>query len=174
MKYYTPELWIGLNDSDVSIEESDRLWDEIACKYIEQLQLLKPRLSARNYHFFRHVSLHDGLIVSFNVMNKTTQMMKVNNSYRRAKSYKNPITIQIEVLSGEYLYFLTFSKVSSFNVSYPKDPLLPGPNGFGDWGYAELSSLDAETLSYEVLFSTGATILVEFSTFSYKKKRFLK
>jgi hypothetical protein len=50
MKYYTPEIWLGLNSDDVSIEENDRLWDESSRKYIEQLELLEPRLIVKQNH----------------------------------------------------------------------------------------------------------------------------
>jgi hypothetical protein len=34
----------------------------------------------------------------------------------------NVISIHIDVLSGKYLYSLTFSKVRSFMINNPKDP----------------------------------------------------
>lgn len=42
--------------------------------------------------------------------------------------------------------------------------------GFDDWGYNEILSVDDETLSFEVLFASGATVLVYFKN----KQLFLK
>jgi hypothetical protein len=173
MKYYKPELWTDFQSIEDS-EESERIWDENAREYLSQLEQLKDRLSAKNFRFFRHESLHDGTVVSFYIVNKTNQLMKENNSYHNTKHFKNPLVITVEILSDEYVYSLKFSKVSSFNVTFPKDPLLAGPSGFGDWGYAELTPVDNKILSYEVLFSSGGTLLIEFSIFSFNKKRFLK
>jgi hypothetical protein len=173
MKYYKTELWTDFQSIEDS-EESEKIWEENARKYLSQLEQLKERLSAKNFRFFRHDSLHDGVVGSFNIVNKTNLLMKENNNYRNTKYFNNPIVITLEVLSGDFLYSLKFSKVTSFNIIYPKEQLLPGPSGFGDWGYAELTPVDETTLSYEVIFSSGGTLLIEFSMFSYNKKRFIK
>ncbi|MDO3410582.1 hypothetical protein QWJ34_12490 [Saccharibacillus sp. CPCC 101409] len=79
----------------------------------------------------------------------------------------------IEVLSGEYVYTLKFSKVSRFLTDSPSEASLCGSGGFGDWGYAELTEADDQTLRYEVLFSSGTTLLIEFAGFSYGRKKFM-
>jgi hypothetical protein len=38
-----------------------------------------------------------------------------------------------------------------------------------DWGYAELTSADKNYLRHEILFSSGAIILIEFRKFSHKR-----
>lgn len=156
------------------MDESDRLWEISVVEYIAQLEGLKSKLSARNYNFFRNDSLHDGYVTDFIITNQNAAKMKTEGRYRDIKILLRPIIIKLEVLSREYVYSLIFSKVSRFSIDSPVEDLLPGSSGFGDWGYAELTEVEDKVLRYEVLFSSGTTILIEFIGFSYSRKKFIK
>lgn len=173
MKYFKPDYWLDLQSIE-SINEIDEQWEISINKYIEQLEGLQPYLSQRNYKFFRYESLHDGYVVNLNIQNRNVLSMKETGSYRNTRTLTDPIFISIEVLSRDYIYTLKFSKVTRFNIDSPEEKMLPGSSGLGDWGYAELTKADLNTFRYEVLFSSGSTILIEFSGFSYIKKRFIK
>jgi len=173
MKFYKPEYWSGMQSIE-TLNESDRLWDLSAQEYLTQLEGLKTRLTARNYNFFRHDSLHDGYVVNIHITNQNTLKMKDEGCYRNIRTFLEPMIINIDVLSREYIYSLKFSKVSRFSFESPEEQLLPGSSGIGDWGYAELTEVNNKVLSYEVLFSSGTTLLIEFSGFSFSRKRFIK
>ncbi|NGZ75727.1 hypothetical protein [Saccharibacillus alkalitolerans] len=173
MKYFKPEYWTDMQSLEPT-EESDRLWETGIAEYLAQLEGLQTKLSARNYAFFRHDSLHDGYVTDLIVTNQNAARMKAEGRYGGVRIQQNPITVTVEVLSREFVYTLKFSKVSRFSVDSPAEELLPGSSGFGDWGYAELTEVQDALLRYEVLFSSGATMLIEFAGFSYGRKKFAK
>jgi hypothetical protein len=52
------------------------------------------------------------------------------------------------------------------------EPLFHEEGGrIDDWGYDELTAAGKLYLRHEVLFSSGATALIEFQKFSYKRVR---
>ncbi len=175
MKYFKPEYWIGLQSLETK-EEADKKWDKSIKEYNEQLNQLQPRLSKKNFDFFNHISLHDGIMISFKIIDETAKIMKKNGSYRETKRFSKPITIHIEVLSEEYLYHLKFRKVMDTNFSFSLNEILFGgyQRTLGDWGYDELTPEDDVHLKYEILFSSGATIKIIFKDFSYIRKKFIK
>jgi len=131
-------------------------------------------MNQKNYEFFRFFSLHDGYVVNISIQNKNAQEMKEKGLYRGTRYQKRPIKVIIEVLFGESIYYLNFSKVTRFKIDSPRDDMLPGSSGLGDWGYDELTEIDIKTFRYEVLFSSGAIVLIEFSGFSFTRRRFIK
>ena len=154
-------------------EETDRLWEEGMVEYIAQLETLQPKLSARNYNFFRHHSLHDGCVAELRVIDRNAENMRAEGRYHVTPMQRSPVIVAIEVLSGDFAYTLTFSKVSALRIDSPAEETLPGWGGFGDWGYGELTEAGERTFRYEVLFSSGAALLIEFAAFSYKRRKFI-
>jgi hypothetical protein len=57
-------------------------------------------------------------------------------------------------------------------IDYPsQDPLFySSGEGFGDWGYDELSDAGDGFLRHEILFATGSVIAFEFKEFSAKRQ----
>lgn len=175
MKYFKSELWTGMQ-SDETFAESSKQWDENVLAYQKQLEQLSGRLSKRNQEFFNNLSLHDGRLLSFQILDETARLMKNNGSYQKTKYFNYPLIIRLEVLSDKYLYELKFSKIRTFNIQYSggNNLLPPFTNDFGDWGYAELTDGGDHFLSYEILFSSGSTLRIVFKSFCYRRKKFLK
>lgn len=174
MKYFTAELWLGIQ-SQSTHDESSKQWDKNVVAYYKQLEDLCHRLSKRNAAFFKNHSLHDGRLLRFTIVDETSLLIKKSGSYHKTKYFDKPLTIKLEVLSDEYVYELTFRKVRNFHIDYcGGDHLLPPfANDFGDWGYAELTDGGEDFFLYEILFSSGSTIRLLFKSFSYSRKKFM-
>jgi len=57
-------------------------------------------------------------------------------------------------------YYLRYSNVVSFYTSANPGKGLPGPHGYGDWGYDEVDVADDGRTEHRILFSSG----IEFQT----------
>jgi hypothetical protein len=67
---------------------------------------------------------------------------------------------------------LKYGSVRKVVFDYPTDvPLFHHEGGhIGDWGYDEVTAADENYLRHEVLFSSGTTILIEFTQFSFERQ----
>lgn len=167
MKYFTKEMWRGVNTrSKTRFKKYSNQWDHNGRLYLKQLKSLKNRLGEKNFKYFLNTSLHDGGIISFSVGQHFT-----DNLRKTGKSFKKPRAVQIRVLSPDkpIVYVLTYQDVKAVSFDYPTSkPLFDTNNGFGEWGYDELT-LVGDYLFHEILLNTGATISVKFRNFSYRK-----
>lgn len=61
-------------------------------------------------------------------------------------------------------YLLRYENVRKIEFNYPSQaPLFYNPGwDIGDWGYDEVTAADKNFLRHDILFSSGATILLEF------------
>ncbi len=172
MRYFKPEYLAEMRSSD-STEEADRLWADSVAEYADQLESLQSKLSARNYSFFRYHSLHDGCVAELRVIDRNAAKMRAEGHYHVNPMLRSPAIVAIEVLAGEFAYMLTFSKVSRLVIDSPAESTMPGWGGFGDWGYGELTEVGDRIFRYEVLFTSGTTLLIEFAGFRYKRQKFI-
>jgi hypothetical protein len=167
MRYFTKELWAAFNtDSPDDDERTSREWDENAAEYRTQLEELRKRLSKNAQRFFSSVDLHDGLLLSFSVGDDLEERQD-------PKVYKRKASALLKVRSwkNSCIYFLRYAGVKRCVVDFPSDsPLFSeGRNGFDDWGYDELTDAGEGCLRHEILFASGAVILIEFLRFSYRR-----
>ena len=77
----------------------------------------------------------------------------------------NPQSVQIDIETPfdkrlkSKRFRITYKQPAKFEVRYSDEQ---GCNGFDDYGYNEFLPVDERTLSHEMLFASGATILVHF------------
>ncbi|MFL6231012.1 MAG: hypothetical protein ACJ741_19730 [Pyrinomonadaceae bacterium] len=173
MKYFTKELWEGLNtEDDALFRQADEQWECNREAYFRQLQQVKTRLSKSAARFFGSVSLHDGRLLAFvsgdHVGYRESELSSVSRNKGRPE-------VRMHVLDFEqrWLHSLSYAKVRKVLFDFPSDhPLFYEEGGrIADWGYDELTDAGDSYLRHEVLFSSGTTILIEFQRFSYKRTR---
>ena len=74
--------------------------------------------------------------------------------------------VRLEVLDAydKIVWYLRYMNVRRVVVDFPtQEPLFySAGEGFGDWGYHELSDAGGGFLRHEVLFASGAVLLFEF------------
>lgn len=175
MKYFTRELWEGFQNPE-AFDQCDKIWTENSKKYTEQLDSLESMFSKDTFHFIRKESIHDGNLVSFEIINANELNRVKSNTYKIKRQIREPISVVIKVLSEGILYELSYSLVKNLNVKFlgESDLFQPYFRDFGDWGYDEVTSIDDNVLCHEILFSSGAEIHIEFEKMKVKRKRVIK
>ena len=159
MKYFTKELWLAAQDPS-NADASHREWDRRLSEYRSNLSDLRDRLPAAVMFFFEEADVHDGHLAEFRVFQPQF------NAWDGSRDTEHPVRVDLVVREegGRGSWRVKYSQVRRVTVDYPSDaPLFPiGGDGFGDWGYHELTDAGNRFLRHEVLFATGATLLVEF------------
>ena len=172
MKYFTKEMWRGWNSRDEAErqrarEQSDRNWQD----YLQQLEKLQSRLGQEAYEFFKTAERHDGRLISFTVGDAIDHNIHGQTEFDINSRDTN---VEIKLLSPylNTLYTLNYSGVRKVVFDYPSDDPLFHYDGsnISDWGYDEVTAADEKFLRHEVLFSSGTTILIQFTNFSFKQE----
>ena len=165
MKYFTKEMWRGWNSRDDAEQQrarelSDRNWQE----YRQELEETSVKTHPQAYEFFKTGERHDGRLISFTVGDA------INHDVHGPTKFdinSRDTTVEIKLLSPylNTLYTLSYSGVRKAVFDYPSDdPLFHYEGGrIDDWGYDEVTAVDEGFLRHEVLFSSGTTILIEFT-----------
>ena len=165
MKYFTKELWQSAQEPG-KLVEYDRNWREADTAYRAQLAMLAPRLNEGVYQFFSEADVHDGELLALQIEDgsRPAPADAPNRPWKRSQQY--PVTIRLSVLDsyGKDVWELYYKLIRRVVIDYPSsDPLFyQTGEGFGDWGYHELTDAGDGFLRHEVLFATGAILLFEF------------
>jgi hypothetical protein len=88
--------------------------------------------------------------------------------------WEGPYRLRVELSVAEWTktqWTLRYTQIRRIFVDFPTDtPLFYNPgDGFEDWGYHELSDAGDGFLRHEILFSSGAVVLVEFRDVSVER-----
>ena len=170
MRYFTKEIWLGWQGEDW--REWNELYEANLKTYRKQLASLSTRMPPKYFKFFMQESLHDGKLVSINIVNKPAFRSVVLG--RRWIDQSEPIAIEIQVANSvsTLLFTLKYQDVRTARFDFPSDRPLFHPDGrIGTWGYDELTAADDLYLRHEAMFDSGAILLMEFRRFSYKRAR---
>lgn len=152
MRYFTYELWSKVNsDSQKKRDEADFEWDKNDKAYSEIFESVKNRFSKK----FLKIYLSNHGFHDFHIKN----ILITHKEY----GFKNPISIDIYVTDSVNTFKITYKCIKKFSVNYKEDEDdWAYRRGFDDWGYDEFLPIDEQTLSHEILFASGSTILVHF------------
>jgi len=173
MRYFTRELWLGFNtQDDAQFQRTRKRWEANLKAYSRQLEPLKSRLSQNGSRFFESVSLHDGRLLAFTVGDHIDFRQSDLKSLSRSTG-KPKVRIQVLDFEQRWLHILAYTRVRNVLFDFPsKTPLFyEEGDRIDDWGYDELTAADKSYLRHEILFSSGAMILIEFQKFSHKRTR---
>jgi hypothetical protein len=161
MQYFTKELWQSGQEPG-KLNEYNFNWQTAYEKYLQQLTRLRDRLSVEAYVFFAEADLHDGAFV------------KLELEGGAAQNYSYPVRAKLTATdaSHNFLWRMAYGALRRVAIDYPSgSPLFYSPGeGFGDWGYHELTDAGDGFLRHEILFATGSEMLFEFKEFSCEKE----
>lgn len=149
MKYFRNDLWESINSLD--LEESERAmeeWKTNAKIYWDQHNNLITRLDKTLVRFFNNNNFHDCKV----------NECKITQGEIRSSS---PTSLNIVVEYEQEEWVFEYKKIINLSINFNKNSD-DSHNGFEEWGYHELLPVDDNVLSHEILFSSGATILVHF------------
>lgn len=140
MRFFTMDWWCGV--------ESDDLDDPLP-KYQEHLVSIRDQLPVDLLATQETVSLHDSRL-------RELRLAVADGS----------LVLELESYSGDQRFTLTYSGVERFESSADPRVGLPGPAGYGDFGYCEVDMLPTGAIEHRILFSTGIELVITFRAFS--------
>lgn len=151
MKYLTNELWSKSNsESQKERDEAHFQWENNSKAYYEIFETIKNRLSIKFLKtYFGNHGFHDFQIKDIVLTHKEYGL-------------KNPISVDIYITDSVDTFKITYKYIKKFNVNYEEVEGWGDRRGFDDWGYDEFLPIDEQTLSHEILFASGSTILIHF------------
>lgn len=154
MQYFTPDLWSMLNSfSQVERAAANEEWDKRYQAYSQRFTKVLERLPKAVSGYYASRSFHDFNLLKLEVVEEQKKYTKVPSIYLYLTDYTST-------------YLLKYSNPIEFSVAYSK-----AVRGFDDLGYEELLDVDADSLSHEILFASGATIFIRFSDKSISLKK---
>jgi hypothetical protein len=184
VKYFTKQLWSDLQESGEVGAEASRRWDENYAAYSAELEALRGRLAEDVFEFFRGADVHDGSLVHLQVRDfdplAARPVDAIDDGAEDGTDVgprEGPYRVTVEMRVGtsdaarDRDWTLRYAHMRRILVDFPTDtPLFFDPGGgFEDWGYHELSDAGDGFLRHEVLFSSGAIVLLEFRELSVER-----
>ena len=151
MKYFRNDLWSKINsESENERVKAESEWNKNNKAYCEIFETIKVRLSQKFVKtYLSNYGFHD-----FQIKN-----LVLNH---KQYGYKKPISLDIYITDGVDTFKITYKCIKKFNISYEACEGWLERTGFDDWGYDEFLPIDEQTLSHEILFASGSTILIHF------------
>jgi hypothetical protein len=151
MKYFTSELLSKFNSESASERDQATVaWHKNMQDYSAIFATIETRISKKFMKIYRgNEGFHD------------FQLKKIELAHKD-RGLANPVSIAI-IIEGVHSYRITYKCVTKFIINYdePDDDWMY-KSGFDDWGYSEFLPLNEQTLSHEILFASGASILIHF------------
>jgi hypothetical protein len=165
MKYYTRELWQLAQDAR-TVEEYDNRWQDAHERYMRQLSNLRSRIDNDAYGFFSDADVHDGELLKFIVEDgsRPAPLSQPVRPWNDTTGFPVKATLRVLDSADKFIWSISYSKLRRVMLDYPtSDPLFYREGeGFGDWGYHELTDAGGGFLRHEILFATGSTLVFEF------------
>lgn len=163
MKYLKAELWRGYNsDSKEEFEETKAQWEKNSKEYALIFEKVKERLPKGFLKIYmKEHGFHDYNLKNFQVIHAK-------------EGFRNPIAVSIKIEDGKNTWNIMYKAVTKVQVNYEDEQAKENIKrrfqyGFDDYGYNEFLEVDEKILSHEILFASGATILVHFKHISINR-----
>jgi hypothetical protein len=166
-------MWLGFNSPRSKAVLGT--WDRRFKAYQTSLESILPRLNRGARRFFQNaLVLHDGTLTRMEVGDRVND---ADGKATRNTANRRQLVVRLFVLSDrvdQHCYTLEYKNIERIELNYPgKMKLFPSGmfSDLGDWGYDELTSVENELFRHEILFSSGATIIIDFRQVSVRRKR---
>lgn len=141
MKFFTMAWWMGDQPSAT----------DPRTEYLRYLAIIREQLPSDLITLQEHITLHDA------------RVREIWLDVRESNLY-----ITLEKRDGQVRQRsvqLTYFGVTSFRSQANPQVGLPGPYGYGEWGYDEVDVTSNGRLEHRVLFSSGIMLEIHFSDF---------
>lgn len=160
MRYFTNELWNRVNsESEEERQKADLQWEKNDNEYYEIFKDVKKLLPKKFLKLYeQEYGFHDYELKNFEVIHGN-------------KGHIDPVAVSMVITNGEKIWNIVYKRIKKISINYEQQPdVLKRKKriyeGFDDYGYDEFFQVDEKTLSHEILFASGATILVHFEKIS--------
>jgi hypothetical protein len=177
MKYFTKEFIKADNDSSLTKAQSQKIDKKFNrnCKaYRRQLGRLESRISKQAWNFFYfgfgRWGLHDARLMSFTVGDGLDYRPDGKQPFR---INKQKAKVRIKILNHDQNLLCAFncSGIRKVAFEFPSDDPLWNSGQVDDLHSYELTEAGKHFMCLEFLFTSGATILVEFARLKFDRKR---
>jgi hypothetical protein len=174
MRYFTRQQHEAYNSTDPGIAAAAKAEFNRSCDlYRSQFSALKQRLPNDVWTFFDSVSLHDGTLLALRVGDDVDKRYP---TYRSVLVNKRQLSVEVEILNHDEtrLFAIRYERLHRVAFDFPTaNPWYlrfgdRGSNPVDDWMADEVTAIDEKILRHEVLFSSGATLLLDFETISLR------
>jgi len=166
-------MWHALQGRGEQADEYNTKWEQVFQEYSHQLAVLRSRLSDEAFAFFDEADVHDGELLELRIIDgsRPAPLSAPARSWETSMNY--PVRVELSVLDAmdQFVSHLSYSALRRVVVDFPGEEALfyqPG-EGFGDWGYHELTDAGNTFLRHEILFSSGSILAVEFKNVAVTK-----
>ena len=166
MQYFTKELWRRTQSDQAEGIRTE--WIRAHDDYRAQLERVRGRLDVDAFQFFSDADLHDGELLELSIVDgsRPAPLNAPVRPWQWPTGY--PVTAAIKAIDAydRFIWTLSYKNLRRILVDYPSDtPIFRKEGeGFGDWGYQELTDAGGGFLRHEILFASGATLLFEFKS----------
>ena len=154
-------------------DENYRQWQQAFREYRLQLATLRDRLNEETLSFFEEPDVHDGELLELRLIDgsRPAPLSEPGRPWNTITSY--PVRAELAVLDAmdQFVWHVSYSILRRVVIDYPSEeaPFYQAGEGFGDWGYHELTDAGDGFLRHEVLFRSGATLAFEFRNITVKR-----
>ena len=165
MRYFTREMWLSAQNTS-GLQQYLQNCKHAEAEYRAQLASLAMRVDQDAFEFFAEADVHDGELMELAIKDgsRPAPISEVSRPWKRLRQLPVGVTLSVLDANEHFLWSLVYSSMRRVLVDFPpSDPLFYNEGeGFGDWGYHELTDAGDGFLRHEVLFATGAILLFEF------------
>jgi hypothetical protein len=164
MKYLTKKRWASVRSGQV--DGSAASWGKALRAYREQLETLRASLPEHVFAFFDRADIHDGELLHLEIRDGSRPAPLNQLPRPWIVPGDHPVRAEVAIVDtyDRQIWGLRYSAIRRILVDFPSDkPMFyQDGEGFGDVACHELSACGEGFLRHEILFATGATLLVEF------------
>jgi hypothetical protein len=125
-------------------------------------------LSEDAFYFFREADIHDAELMELVIVDGSRPAPLAEPPRPWVSANNHPVRVSLRLLDAveEFLWELSYVGVRRITVDFPTaSPFhFSEGEGFGDWGYHELSPAAGGFLCHEILFASGSVLLFEFQS----------
>ena len=159
-------MWRALQRPGQEGNEIQRTWDKAFREYSQQLSAIRGRIDDGAFAFFDEADVHDGELLELRIMDGSRPAPPSAPPRTWATPMNYPVKVELSVLDAldQFVWHLAYSALGRVALDFPGEEALfyQAGEGFGDWGYHELTDAGNGFLRHEVLFRSGSILAVEF------------
>lgn len=153
MRYFTYELFLAQNDDNLNLSELEKTqeqWNQNVSDYRSSYIAMAERIPKDIYNHFSGWGFHDYQLIRFELAHKSLRRMDLKLTLSNDDGLSNSILLFKDVSFFEYQHVNYHNEKSVMN------------RDLDQWLYEEFLSVDSFTTSFEVIFSSGASIAIRF------------
>ena len=172
MKYLTKKRWAGAQSGDGGSNAAS--WGKALRAYRGQLEAMRPRLPDNVFAFFDSADVHEGELLHMEIRDGSRAAPLDQLPRAWTVPADHPVRVELEILDtyDKQVWTLEYGAIRRILVDFPSQtPLFyEDGEGFGDVGCHELTDRGEGFFRHEILFASGATLLVEFKDIEVRSR----